>query len=103
MSDAKSTKIPFYWEVMDAQTLRARVQGGWLVRYHGSTGSVALTVVPDPKHAWEVEVPPEVVEASRERLAKLEQLARDPYREQSLRAEMEEEMDNLRRFISLHG
>lgn len=93
-------KIPFQWEVMDAQTLRAKVLGGWLVRFHGSSGGVALTVVPDPEHKWDVEVPPEVVAASRERLEKLEQRVRDPYVDDGIRAEMEDEMANLRRFIS---
>ena len=94
--------IPFQWEVMDAQTLRARVLGGWLVRFHGSTGSLAMTLVPDPQHHWSVIVPPEVIETSRERLKQLELEYRDPYREQGLRAEMGEEMENLRRFIAAH-
>jgi hypothetical protein len=63
---------------------------------------VALTVVPDPDHAWEVVVPPEVVTSSRERLAGLEQQSRDPYLDDGIRAEMENEMTNLRRFIGLH-
>jgi hypothetical protein len=95
-------KIPFYWEVMDAQTLRAKVLGGWLVRFHGSSGDVALTVVPDPDHKWEVVVPPEVVQASRDRLAGLERQTRDPYLNDGIRAEMQDEMDNRRRFIGLH-
>ncbi|HKI97604.1 MAG TPA: hypothetical protein VKB51_03920 [bacterium] len=95
-------KIPFYWEVMDAQTLRAKVLGGWLVRFHGSSGDVSLTIVPDPKHEWEVVVPPEVVQASRERLAKLEEKRRDPYLDDGIGAEMDDEMSNLRRFIGLH-
>lgn len=96
-------KIPFSWEVMDAQTLRAKVLGGWLVRIHGSSGSVAITMVPDPQHKWEVEVPPEVVVSARERLEKLEREVRDPYLDDNIRAEMEEEMGNLRRFINEHG
>jgi hypothetical protein len=95
-------KIPFNWEVMDSQTLRVRVPGGWLVRFHGTTGSVAMTVIPDPEHLWEPEVPPEVVIAARGRLAKLEQEGRDPYIDDALRAEMEEEMGNLRRFLGQH-
>jgi hypothetical protein len=95
-------KIEFVWEVMDAQTLRARILGGWLVRFHGSSGDVSLTVVPDPKHEWEVVVPPSVVASSRVRLAKLEQDSRDPYLDDGIRAEMEDEMNNLRRFIGLH-
>ncbi|HEX9841765.1 MAG TPA: hypothetical protein VGC20_03400 [bacterium] len=95
-------KIPFSWEVMDAQTLRTRVFGGWLVRFHGSTGAVTMTVVPDPKHEWEVEVPPEVLKASRERLARLEQQSQDPYLDDGIRREMDDEMSNLRRFIGLH-
>jgi hypothetical protein len=95
-------KIPFYWEVMDAQTLRAKVLGGWLVRFHGSSGDVSLTIVPDPEHQWEVVVPQEVVQASRQRLAELEAHSRDPYLDDGIRAEMEDEMSNLRRFIGLH-
>jgi hypothetical protein len=95
-------KIPFFWEVMDAQTLRAKVLGGWLVRIHGATGTVAITLVPDPKHEWEVVVPPEVVQASRDRLARLEQSSHDPYLDDGIRAEMEDEMENLRRFIGMH-
>ncbi len=95
-------KIEFSWEVIDAQTLRAKVPGGWLVRFHGSSGDVSLTVVPDARHEWEVVVPPEVVTTSRERLAKLELQSRDPYLDDGIRAEMEDEMANLRRFIGMH-
>lgn len=95
-------KIPFSWEVIDAQTLRAKVLGGWLVRFHGSTGSVALTVVPDAEHQWEVVVPPEVLDACRERLTKLEQDSGDPYLDDGIRREMKDEMANLKRFIGAH-
>ncbi len=95
-------KIEFNWEVMDAQTLRAKIFGGWLVRFHGTTGAVALTVVTDPDHAWQVEVPPAVLQASRERLVKLEHDSKDPYLDDGIRAEMTDEMENLRRFIASH-
>ncbi len=96
-------KIEFAWEVIDAQTLRAKVLGGWLVRYHSPTGSVALTMVPDPKHVWTVVIPTGEVERARERLEKLEHNLQDPYIDQSIEAEMRAELDHLRRFIDHHG
>jgi len=95
-------KIPFAWEVMDPQTLRAKVEGGWLVRFHSTTGAVSMTVVPDPKHQWELEVPAKVVEESRERLARLEVSLGDPYIDDIPKSEMRGEVDNLRRFLEQH-
>jgi hypothetical protein len=95
-------KLPFKWEVIDAQTLRAKVPGGWLVRYHSHTGPVAMTVVADPKHDWEVEVLPEAVEVARERLTKLEHDLQDPYVDDAIKSEMQDEIANLRRFIEQH-
>ena len=95
-------KISFAWEVMDPQTLRAQVEGGWLVRFHATTGAVSMTLVPDPKHQWELDVPRKVVEESRERLTKLEASMRDPYIDDILKSEMRGEAENLRRFLEQH-
>lgn len=92
-------KIPFDWEPMDAQTLRSRVQGGWLVRYHSASGGVAMTMVPDPEHQWEVDVSQRALEAGRERLTRLEHQVQDPYVEQNIREELKEEVLNLKRFL----
>ena len=96
-------KLKFVWEALDAHTLRVPTAGGWLVRHHSRSGSVGITFVPDPEHAWEVEVSTERVAEARERLEELEKSFTDPYREQALRAEMEEEILNLRQFIADHG
>ena len=93
-------KVPFAWEALDAQTLRAKTVGGWIIRYHSRAGTVSMTFVPDPKHSWEVEVPPETLAEAKVRLTKLEEQAKDPYREESLRTEMEEEITNLRHFLA---
>ncbi len=98
-----SNGIPFAWEVIDAQTLRAMVPGGWLVRFHSHTGAVALTMVPDPEHAWEVEIPPEIIEESATTLVSLEKDLQDPYIDDQIKAEKQAEAENLRRFIQQHS
>ncbi len=92
-------KIEFRWEAIDAQTLRAKVAGGWLVRFHSQTGAVAMTMVADPKHQWVVKVPKESIAEARERLEKMESNLKDPYIEDAIKAEMKEEIDHLRRFV----
>ena len=84
---------------MDAQTLRARVLGGWLVRYHSSTGTVAMSMVPDPDHHWEVETSKKLVEEYKDRLARLEHEVQDPYVDQNIREELKGEIKNLRNFL----
>ena len=44
-----------------------------------------------------------MLQAGRERLAKLEQDSRDPYLDDGIRREMHDEMANLRRFIGSHA
>ena len=95
-------KLEFSWEAIDSQTLRAKVPGGWLLRFQGHTGATALTFVPDPKHGWEVVVPGEVMEKSRVHLEKLEHDLNDPYIETGIKSEMKAEAENLRRFIDQH-
>lgn len=95
--------LEFSWEVIDAQTLRAKVVGGWLVRFHSHTGVVAMTFVPDPKHQWEVDIPDSVIQASRKRLEKLEHDLHDPYIDDAIKTEMQSEAANLRRFIEQRG
>jgi hypothetical protein len=97
------TRIKFEWEAIDSQTLRAKVLGGWLVRYHSHSGAVSMTLVPDPEHKWAVEIPSTQLSRSRERLAKLEHDVKDPYLEANIKGEVEEEIENLRRFINQHG
>ena len=96
-------KIEFRWEVIDAQTLRAKVAGGWLVRFHSHTGAVAMNMVADPKHLWTVEVPKESIAAARKRLDKMESDLKDPYIEDAIKAEMREEIDHLRLFVDSHS
>ena len=95
-------KLKFDWEAMDAQTLRAKVEGGWLVRFHSPTGAVALTMVPDPKHNWEVEISADLVNEYRERLIRLEHNVQDPYVDQNIREELKEEIKNLKHFLEQH-
>lgn len=96
-------KLEFSWEVIDAQTLRAKVPGGWLMRYHSHTGAVALTMVPDPKHQWEISIPAKVIAAAKEQLKKLEHDLQDPYGDAILKSEMRVELENLRQFIDGHS
>ena len=96
-------KIPFKWEAIDAQTLRAQVPGGWLVRYHSHSGGVSMTLVPDPAHDWRVEVPAELLSEYKTRLEKLERLIQDPYLEANVKGEVEEEVQTLKKFISQHS
>jgi hypothetical protein len=46
------------WELLDRdednRIDRAKVLGGWLVRFHGCYKG-GLTFVPDPKHKWKLE------------------------------------------------
>ena len=95
-------KILFKWEAIDAQTLRTRVPGGWLVRYHSHSGGVSMTLVPDPTHQWEVEVPAELLSQYKTRLEKLEHKILDPYLEANVKGEVEEEIQTLKQFISQH-
>lgn len=92
----------FEWETLDAQTQRVMVPGGWLVCYHSRSGAASMSVVPDAKHLWEVEVTPERITEARERLAVLESEVKDPYREDAIRAELREELANLQRFLAQH-
>lgn len=101
--EGSNLKLEFKWEVIDAQTLRAKAPGGWLVRYQSHTGAVALTHLADPKHEWEVSIPEDVIIASREHLQRLEHDMQDPYTDAALKAEMRVELENLRRFIAEHG
>ena len=96
-------KLDFEWEALDGQTMRVHTAGGWLVRCHSRSGSVGMTFVPDANHDWEVVVSAEVVAEARTRLVALEKSHADPYGEQTLRAEMEDEIQNLRHFIAQHG
>lgn len=51
-------KIPFEWQFIDnGYTTRAKVIGGWLVRYTDSDDqalSATMVFVKDPLHSWEV-------------------------------------------------
>ena len=96
-------KILFEWEAIDAQTLRTRVPGGWLVRYHSHSGGIAMTMVQDPQHLWQVEVPTELLSQYRTRLETLERKVQDPYLEADVKGEVEEEIQTLKRFISQHA
>lgn len=42
------------WEQIGDGVYRSKIPGGWLVSYHAEDG-VALTFVPDPKHAWKAD------------------------------------------------
>ncbi|MDH4249349.1 MAG: hypothetical protein OEW39_16200 [Deltaproteobacteria bacterium] len=92
--------ILFEWEALDAQTLRARVIGGWLVRYHSHSGGVAMNLVPDPDHQWAVEVPANLLSQYQTRLEKLERRVLDPYLDANVKGEVEEEIQTLKQFIS---
>lgn len=53
-------KIPFKWEKLGADTLRAKVFGGWVLLnadYSSETADVCSSVIvfiPDPNHEWEI-------------------------------------------------
>ena len=45
--------MSFIWETLsDARISRAKIFGGWLVRYD-ITGKFSITFVPDPNHEWD--------------------------------------------------
>ena len=95
-------KIQFQWEPIDSQTLRAKVPGGWVLRFQGHSGATAMTLVPDPKHQWEVVIPGEVIAETMAQLEKLEQALKNPYMGDTIKSEMVAEAENLRRFIDHH-
>ncbi len=53
-------KIAFEWEILDEDTIRAKVIGGWIVYTSerddmNAVGGAAMVFVPDVNHEWEVE------------------------------------------------
>lgn len=52
-------KIKFEWETVDTDTFRAKVLGGWVMRFDNEIGhntwSSSTLFIPDINHDWEID------------------------------------------------
>lgn len=62
-------KLDWVWESLDAETARAKVIGGWLIRSRNKQNE-ALLFLPDRDFGWTIRPPVDEVQAAKVSLAK---------------------------------